>query len=132
MSENDKVAMLGLTYDDVLLLPDASEVVPSEVDTSTRLTRNITIAVPLVSSAMDTVTESAMAIAMAKAGGIGIIHRNLPIDEQVTHVKLVKNVGLAVLQLVLVTMVLLAPKHSLKLGWMLWLLIPHTVTIAQY
>jgi IMP dehydrogenase len=91
----DKVAMLGLTYDDVLLLPDASDVVPSEVDTSTRLTRNITLAVPLVSSAMDTVTESAMAIAMAKAGGIGIIHRNLPIDEQVTHVKLVKGVGLA-------------------------------------
>ena len=90
----DKVAMLGLTYDDVLLLPDASDVVPSEVDTSTRLTRNITLAVPLVSSAMDTVTESAMAIAMAKAGGIGIIHRNLPIDEQVTHVKLVKGVGL--------------------------------------
>ena len=91
----DKVAMLGLTYDDVLLLPDASDVVPSEVETSTRLTRNITLAVPLVSSAMDTVTESAMAIAMAKAGGIGIIHRNLPIDEQVTHVKLVKGVGLA-------------------------------------
>jgi IMP dehydrogenase len=87
--------MLGLTYDDVLLLPDASDVVPSEVDTSTRLTRNITLAVPLISSAMDTVTESAMAIAMAKAGGIGIIHRNLPIDEQVTHVKLVKGVGLA-------------------------------------
>ena len=94
MSENDKVAMLGLTYDDVLLLPDASDVVPSEVDTSTQLTRTITIAVPLVSSAMDTVTESAMAIAMAKAGGIGIIHRNLPIGDQVTHVKLVKNVGL--------------------------------------
>ena len=94
MSENDKVAMLGLTYDDVLLLPDASDVVPSEVDTSTQLTRTISIAVPLVSSAMDTVTESAMAIAMAKAGGIGIIHRNLPISDQVTHVKLVKNVGL--------------------------------------
>ncbi len=95
MSENDKVAMLGLTYDDVLLLPDASDVVPSEVDTTTQLTRTISIAVPLVSSAMDTVTESAMAIAMAKAGGIGIIHRNLPISDQVTHVKLVKNVGLA-------------------------------------
>ncbi len=95
MSENDKVAMLGLTYDDVLLLPDASDVVPSEVDTTTQLTRTISIAVPLISSAMDTVTESAMAIAMAKAGGIGIIHRNLPIADQVTHVKLVKNVGLA-------------------------------------
>jgi len=94
-SDNDKVAMLGLTYDDVLLLPDASEVVPSEVNTSTWLTRNISLAVPVISSAMDTVTESTMAIAMAKAGGIGIIHRNLPIDEQVTHVKLVKNVGLA-------------------------------------
>ena len=94
MSENDKIAMLGLTYDDVLLLPDASDVVPSEVDTTTQLTRTISIAVPLISSAMDTVTESAMAIAMAKAGGIGIIHRNLPITDQVTHVKLVKNVGL--------------------------------------
>ena len=95
MSENEKVMMLGLTYDDVLLLPDASEVVPSEVDTATRLTRNITLRIPLVSSAMDTVTESEMAIAMAKEGGIGIIHRNLPVDAQVTHVKLVKNVGLA-------------------------------------
>ena len=94
MGDNEKVVMLGLTYDDVLLLPDASDVVPSEVDTATRLTRNISLRIPLVSSPMDTVTESAMAIAMAKAGGIGIIHRNLPIDEQVTHVKLVKGVGL--------------------------------------
>ena len=93
--DSEKVALLGLTYDDVLLLPDASEVVPSEVNTSTWLTRNISLAVPLISSAMDTVTESAMAIAMARAGGVGIIHRNLPIEEQVTHVKLVKNVGLA-------------------------------------
>ena len=93
---NEKVLMLGLTYDDVLLLPDASDVVPSEVDTKTQLTRNISLNVPLVSSAMDTVTESPMAIAMAKAGGIGIIHRNLSIDEQVTHVKLVKGAGLIV------------------------------------
>ncbi len=97
MSEaNEKVLMLGLTYDDVLLLPDASEVVPSEVETKTQLTRNISLDVPLVSSAMDTVTESQMAIAMAKAGGIGIIHRNLSIEEQVTHTKLVKGAGLLV------------------------------------
>ncbi len=94
MSEFEKVAMLGLTYDDVLLLPGPSEVVPSEVETGTWLTRKIKLEIPLVSSAMDTVTESQMAIALAKAGGIGIIHRNLAIDEQVTHVKLAKNVGL--------------------------------------
>ena len=90
----EKVAMLGLTYDDVLLLPDASDVVPSEVDTKTRLTRGIELAIPLVSSAMDTVTESAMAIAMAKAGGIGILHRNLSVEDQVANVKLAKAAGL--------------------------------------
>jgi len=94
LSEFEKVAMLGLTYDDVLLLPGPSEVVPSEVEVGTWLTRKIKLQVPLVSSAMDTVTESQMAIALAKAGGIGIIHRNLAIEEQVTHVKLAKNVGL--------------------------------------
>ena len=93
---NEKVAMLGLTYDDVLLLPDASEVVPSEVLTKTSLTRRISLDIPLISAAMDTVTESAMAIAMAKLGGIGIIHRNLAIEEQVTHAKLVKGAGLIV------------------------------------
>lgn len=93
-SVNEKVAMLGLTYDDVLLLPDASNVVPSEVDTATQLTRGIRLRIPLISAAMDTVTESTMAIAMAKLGGIGIIHRNLSIDEQVTHAKLVKGAGL--------------------------------------
>jgi IMP dehydrogenase len=90
----DKVAMLGLTYDDVLLLPDASDVVPSEVDTRTRLTQKISLEIPLISSAMDTVTESDMAIAMAKAGGIGIIHRNLPIEEQVKNAKEVKAHGI--------------------------------------
>jgi IMP dehydrogenase len=95
-SVNEKVAMLGLTYDDVLLLPDASNVVPSEVETYTQLTRGIRLENPLISAAMDTVTESAMAIAMAKLGGIGIIHRNLPIEEQVTHAKLVKGAGLIV------------------------------------
>jgi IMP dehydrogenase len=96
LTPNEKVLMLGLTYDDVLLLPDASDVVPSEVETKTQLTRNISLAIPLISSAMDTVTESLMAIAMAKAGGIGIIHRNLSIEDQVTHVKSVKGAGLIV------------------------------------
>ena len=90
----EKVLMLGLTYDDVLLLPDASEFIPSEVKVKTRLTRNIEIDIPIVASAMDTVTESAMAIAMAKAGGIGIIHRNLSIEDQVKHVVAAKSHGL--------------------------------------
>jgi len=90
----EKVVLLGLTYDDVLLLPDASGVVPSEVATKTRLTRGIELAIPIVSSAMDTVTESTMAIAMAKAGGIGIVHRNLAIDAQVQHVLDAKKHGI--------------------------------------
>ena len=87
----DKFAMLGLTYDDVLLLPDASTIVPSEVDTSTKLTREITLRIPLLSSAMDTVTESRMAIAMARQGGLGILHRNLSIEDQAMQVDLVKR-----------------------------------------
>ena len=87
----DKVAMVGLTFDDVLLLPAASEVVPSEVDTSTQLTREITLKVPLISSAMDTVTEARMAIAMARQGGIGVLHRNLSIGDQAAQVDTVKR-----------------------------------------
>lgn len=87
----DKFAMLGLTYDDVLLLPDASDVIPSEVDTSSKLTREITLKIPLLSSAMDTVTEARMAIAMARQGGLGILHRNLSIEDQAAHVDLVKR-----------------------------------------
>ena len=87
----EKFAPLGLTYDDVLLLPAASDLIPSEVDTSTRLTRGITLRIPLVSSAMDTVTEARMAIAMARQGGVGVLHRNLSIEDQAMQVDLVKR-----------------------------------------
>ncbi|GAB2968674.1 IMP dehydrogenase [Nocardioides montaniterrae] len=86
-----KFAPLGLTYDDVLLLPGHSDLAPDEIDTTTRLTREISIKAPLVSAAMDTVTESRMAIAMARQGGIGILHRNLSADEQAYQVDLVKR-----------------------------------------
>jgi IMP dehydrogenase len=82
---------LALTYDDVLLLPGATDVTPADADTSTRLTRRITLRVPLLSSAMDTVTESRMAIAMARQGGIGVLHRNLSIDEHAHQVDVVKR-----------------------------------------
>ena len=84
-------AELGLTYDDVLLQPGETDVIPSEVDTTARLTREISIRVPLVSAAMDTVTEARMAIAMARHGGIGILHRNLSIEDQAYQVDLVKR-----------------------------------------
>jgi IMP dehydrogenase len=86
-----KFAALGLTYDDVLLLPGETDVVPAEVDTRSRLTRDITLAMPLLSAAMDTVTESRMAIAMAREGGIGVLHRNLSIEDQARQVDLVKR-----------------------------------------
>jgi IMP dehydrogenase len=84
-------AYLGLTFDDVLLLPAESDVVPSEVDTSSRLSRNIDVRMPLLSSAMDTVTEGRMAIAMARQGGVGILHRNLSIEDQAGQVDMVKR-----------------------------------------
>src|SRR3954469_22805835 len=86
-----KFPLLGLTFDDVLLLPGETDVIPSEVDTTTRLTREIRLRVPLISSAMDTVTESRMAIAMARQGGIGVLHRNLSIEDQAYQVDLVKR-----------------------------------------
>jgi IMP dehydrogenase len=82
---------LGLTFDDVLLLPAESDVVPSGVDTATNLTRRVRLHIPLVSSAMDTVTEARMAIAMARQGGIGVLHRNLSIEDQAQQVDLVKR-----------------------------------------
>jgi len=81
----------GLTFDDVLLLPGKSSVLPSEVDTRTCLTRKIAINVPMVSAAMDTVTESRLAIAMARQGGVGLIHRNMPVDRQAEEVDKVKR-----------------------------------------
>jgi len=81
----------ALTFDDILLLPAASSVMPTEVDTRTRLTRTIELGIPLLSSAMDTVSESRMAIAMAQAGGIGIVHKNLSIEDQANEVRTVKK-----------------------------------------
>ncbi len=87
----EKFASLGLTYDDVLLLPGFSDLAPAEIDTTSRLTREISLKVPLVSAAMDTVTESRMAIAMARQGGLGVLHRNLSIEDQAYQVDLVKR-----------------------------------------
>ena len=81
----------ALTFDDVLLVPASSTVLPTETDTRTRLTREVTLGIPLVSAAMDTVTESALAIAMAQAGGLGCIHRNMPIERQADEVRKVKK-----------------------------------------
>ena len=86
----------ALTFDDVTLAPKYSEILPSEVNTSVNLTKNLKLKIPLLSSAMDTVTESSMAIAMGKAGGIGVIHRNLDIKKQIIEIKKVKNKKLIV------------------------------------
>ena len=86
----------ALTFDDVTLAPKYSEILPSEVNTSVLLTKNLKLKIPLLSSAMDTVTESKMAIAIAKAGGIGIIHRNLDIKKQILEIQKVKKQKLLV------------------------------------
>ena len=87
----DPFGFTGLTYDDVLLLPGNTDVIPSEADTSTRLSKRINLNIPIISAAMDTVTDSAMAIAMARLGGLGVIHRNLSIEDQAAHVDRVKR-----------------------------------------
>ncbi len=87
----DPFGLTGLTYDDVLLLPGNTSVIPSEADTRTRLSRRITLNTPIISAAMDTVTDSRMAIAMARLGGMGVIHRNLSIQDQAEHVDRVKR-----------------------------------------
>ena len=91
MEHHDPFGFVGLTYDDVLLLPGHTDVIPSEADTSSRVTRRITVATPLISAAMDTVTETRLAIAIAREGGIGIIHRNLSIADQAAMVDRVKR-----------------------------------------
>ncbi len=89
--DSDAFAPLALTFDDVLLLPGESDVIPSEVDTTSRVSRNISVSIPLLSSAMDTVTEARMAIAMARQGGLGVLHRSLSIGDQAHQVDLVKR-----------------------------------------
>lgn len=87
----DKIAFEGLTFDDLLLVPAFSQVLPRNVDLTTRFSRNITLNIPMVSAAMDTVTEITMAIAIAREGGIGVIHKNMPIEEQARQVRAVKR-----------------------------------------
>jgi IMP dehydrogenase len=91
LSDTGKFVGLGLTFDDVLLVPAQSEVLPAAASTATRLTKSISLAIPVISAAMDTVTEARMAIALAREGGLGIVHRNLSIEEQVGEVDKVKR-----------------------------------------
>ena len=86
-----KIVQEGVTFDDVLLIPEYSEITPDQADTATRLTRNIRLEIPLASAPMDTVTESALAIALAQEGGIGIIHRMLAPEDQAREVAKVKR-----------------------------------------
>jgi len=107
---NEKFGREGITFDDVLLIPMASEVLPSDVDVSTRFSRNIKLNIPLASAGMDTVTESRMAIAMAREGGIGVIHKNMTIYEQASEVDRVKRSESGVI----VDPFYLSPNHSVQ------------------
>ena len=86
-----KIITEGITFDDVLLLPSRSDFLPADADTSTRLTRRITLNIPLLSAPMDTVTEASLAIALAQAGGLGVIHKNMSVEAQVREVVKVKR-----------------------------------------
>ena len=107
---NGKIVFEGLTFDDVLLIPQKSDVLPNEVDLSTNLTKTIRLNIPMMSSAMDTVTESDLAIAMAREGGIGIIHKNMTIEQQATEVDKVKRSEHGVIT----DPFFLSPEHTLK------------------
>jgi len=111
--EKGKIATEGITFDDVLLLPAKSDFVPSQAETSTSLTNNITVNIPIVSAAMDTVTEAALAIALAQEGGIGIIHKNLSVEEQKREVAKVKRSENGVI----LDPVTLSPKEPVKKAW---------------
>ena len=104
----DKIAYEGLTFDDVLLVPGRSDVMPRDVDTSTRLTRTLRLAVPLVSAAMDTVTEAPFAIAIAREGGVGVLHKNMPAELQAREVRRVKRSESGMI----LDPVVLAPEHT--------------------
>ena len=90
-NSTDKEFIEGLTFDDVLLVPAYSEILPRDVDIKTRLTRDISLNIPMLSAAMDTVTEAALAIALAREGGIGILHKNMSVEKQAEQVRKVKR-----------------------------------------
>jgi len=110
MDFETKFGKEGLTFDDVLLVPAASDVLPSEVSTSTRITKNVTLNIPIISAGMDTVTEARMAIAMAREGGLGVIHKNLSIEEQAGEVDKVKRSESGVI----VDPFFLSPEHRIS------------------
>ena len=110
MNTEEKFGAEALTFDDVLLVPGYSTVLPRDVDVSTQLTRNIRLNVPLISAGMDTVTEARMAIAMAREGGIGVIHKNMSIERQASEVDKVKRSEHGVI----IDPIFLSPDHTVQ------------------